>query len=173
MCLIVQVFYFFIVNIKKSHMIFYNFLTSWHTYWQFIWTQNKVQDKCAHLHVMTDNRWGIMVCSSVFQGTGSASLDIWTPLDNFFWTRWLALSLSLSLSLPLSVCLSVCLSVHLSLSLTHSNSVTVSLSLSLSLPHLPLVLSSRIDICLPVLKNTCQNCYSRTVKQLQAHHGRE
>ena len=148
--------------------------------------QNKVQDKCAHLHVVTDDRWGIMVCSSVFQGTQSASLDIWTPLDNFFLVK---MTCSLSLSLSLSACLSVCLSVSLSLSLslshslthslTHSNSVTVSLSLSLSLshthslPHLPLVLSSRIDICLHVRKNTCQNFYSRTVKQLQAHHGRE
>ena len=100
---------------------------------------------------MTDDRLGIMVCSSVFQGTQSASLDIWTPLDNFFSVK-MTCSLSLSLSLP--VCLSVCLSVSLSLShsLTHSNSVTVSLSLSHSLPHLPLVLSSRIDICLHVRK---------------------
>ena len=102
-------------------MIFYNFLTSWHTYWQFIWMQNKEKDKCAHLQVMTDDRWRITVCSSVFQGTQSASLDIWTPLDNFFSVK---MTCSLSLSLSVSVCLS--------LSLTHSNSVT-SLSLSLSL----------------------------------------
>ena len=91
----------------------------------------------------------------------------------------LSVFLSLSLSLPacLSVCLSVCLSLSLSLShslkLCPSLSLSLSLSFSLSLPHLPLVLSSRIDICLHVRKNTCQNCYSRTVKQLQAHHGRE
>ena len=74
-------------------------------------------------------------CAQVFckELMQSASLDIWTPPDNFFGQDDL-LSLSLSLSLPLSVCLSVCLSLSLSLSLslTHSNSVTVSLSLSLS-----------------------------------------
>ena len=100
--------------------------------------QNKVQDKCADLQVMTDDRWGIMMCSSVFQRTQSASLE--RDLDSsgqFFYGQddllSLSLSPSLSLSLALSVCLSVCLSLSLSLSLTHSNSVTGSLSLSLSL----------------------------------------
>ena len=125
-------------------------------------------------------------CAQVFsRNSVSFSRHLDSSGQFFFWSRWLALSLSLSLSLSfslslsLSLCLSVCLSVCLYL--THSNSVTVSLSLSisislslsLSLPHLPLVLSSRIDICLHARKNTCQNCYSRTVKQLQAHHGRE
>ena len=103
MCLIVQVFSFFIVNITKLGHDFYNFLISWHTCWQFLRMQNKVHDKCAHLRVMPDDCWGMMVCSSAFQGTQSASLDIWTPLDNFFWSKWLALSLSHSLKLSLSL----------------------------------------------------------------------
>ena len=138
-----SVFFFYCKCKKNWRMIFYNFLTSWHTYWQFIWMQNKVQDKCAHLHVLIDDRWGIMVCSSVFQGTQSAYLDIWTPLDNFSFVQdgllslslclSLCLSLSLSLSLSLPVCLSVCLTVCLSLSVSHSLTQTLSQSLSLSL----------------------------------------
>ena len=228
MCLIVQVFSFFIVlKYKKiGKWLFYNFLTSWHPYWQFIRMQNKVHDKCAHLHVITDDRQGIMLCSSVFQGTQSASLGLlWTILFGqddllslslslslsmslsprlslhvslspclplFLLPLPLPLSLSLSLSSPflpplslsislsLSLSLSLCLSLSLSLSLSLCLSVSLSLSFSLShslkfclsIPHLPLVLSSRIDICLHVRINTCQNCFSRTAKQLQAHHGR-
>ena len=150
MCLIVEVFSFFIANIKKIGAWFFNFLTSWHTYWQLIRIQNKVQDKCAHLNVMTDDRWGIMVCSSVFKELSqllSAFGLLWTiffgqdDLLSLSLCLCLCLSLSLSLSLCLSVCLSVCLSLSLSLSLslclTHSNSVTVSLSLSLSFSLAP------------------------------------
>ena len=109
------------------------------------------------------------MCSSVFRGIQSASLDIWTPLDNFFGQDdllSLSLSVALCLFLSLPVCLSVCLSLSLylslslslslsslsPLSLSHSNSVIITLSLFLSLSHLPLVLSSRIDICLHVCK---------------------
>ena len=73
---------------------------------------------------------GVLKC---FQGTQSASFGIWTPLDNFFWSRWLALSLSLSLSPPLPACLSVCLSLSVSLTQTLSQSLSLSLSLSSSL----------------------------------------
>ena len=100
--------------------------------------------------VMTDNRCGIMVCSSVFQGTQSASLDIWTrsPLDNFFFGQDDLLSLSLSLSLRprLSVCLSVCLS--LSLSLSHSLTQTLSQSLSLSLTCPWFSLQEMTSVCM-------------------------
>ena len=165
-----SVFFFYCKCKKNWRMIFYNVLTSWHTYWQFIWMQNKVQDKCAHLHVMTDDRWGIMVCSSVFQGTQSAYLDIWTPLDTFSFGQddLLSLSLSLSLSASLSVRLSV------SLSLIHSNSVTVSLSLSLSLSlTCPGSLFKNWHLSACSQKHLSELLYSRTVKQLQAHHGRE
>ena len=57
LCLIVPALSFFIVNIIKLAQDFYNFLISWHTYWQFIRMQNKVHDKCAHLRVMTDDCW--------------------------------------------------------------------------------------------------------------------
>ena len=168
MCLIVQVFSFFIANIKKIGTWFFTIFSLPDTHTGSL-SGHKTKYKT---NVLTFMLWlitaGESCCAQVFFKELSQLLStfglLWTI---FFWSRWLALSLSLSLCL--SVCLSVCLSI--SLSLTHS--LKLCHSLSLSLPHFPLVLSSRIDICLHVLKSTCQNCYSRTVKQLQAHHGRE
>ena len=166
MCLTVQVFSFSIVNVKKmahDFLQFSHFLT--HILAVYLDAKQSTRQMCSpscYDWTTAGESW----CAQVFFKETSQLLSnvIWTPLDNFLWSRRLALSLSLSLSR--SVCLSVCLSFSLSvsLSLTQTLSQSLSLSLSLSLSHLPLVLSSIIDICLHVRKNTCQNCYSRTVK---------
>ena len=96
--------------------------------------QNKVHDKCAH-H-MPDDCWGMMVCSSVFQGTQSSFSRHLDSSGQFFWSRWLALSLSLNETLSLthsnSLSLSHSNSLELSLTQTFSLSLTQTLSLSFS-----------------------------------------
>ena len=93
----------------------------------------------------------IMVYSSVFQGTQSASVNIYRNSSGQIFYCPDNTSLSLSLSLP-----------------SHTHTLKLTLSLSLSLSHWRLVLSSKIDICLLVRKTPYPNCYSRAVKQLQA-----